>query len=293
MSAAPASRPFAPDSLLRSLPRYAGAGCAAASITVPAVNDLGIFGSTWLELTIGLSLAAVLVTGGFVLGLPLRIQSINRRWNAAGVAVLVAVIIAVLLQKESERVLTTLLGQPLEKLPGGPEWAEAVKFFAEIATVLLLANFPDRARIGSDFTSSFSRAKRRLLLGFCSTGLLLVAAWWTVPAPLSGYWHTPFSDCLCASKNLLVFEEDGQVHLWSTAHRRVREPQGSYTREGRWVVWQNGEETVRLRPGWWLMRIQVENSPPSPPLGWIGRRELDPAYIREVLATKPTPAARP
>lgn len=290
MIAALPSRAFAPDSLLRSLPRYAAAGCAATSITGPVVDGVEFLGSAWLELAVSLCLAGLLVSVGFLLGLPLRIQSISRWWNATGVVVLVALIIALLLQKQSERVLSTLLGQSLEKLPGGPEMADAIKRSAEIATIVLLANFPDRARIGSDFTSSFSRTKRRLLLGFCSTVLLLVAAWWTVPAPLSGYWHTPLSDCLCASKNLLVFEEDSQVYLWSTAHRRVREPQGSYTREGRWVVWQNGEETVRLRPGWWLMRIQVENSPPS---GWIGRRELDPAYIREVLATKPAPAARP
>jgi len=107
------------------------------------------------------------------------------------------------------------------------------------------------------------------------TGAILTLSWLIVPAPLSGYWHTPQSDCLCNSTNLLRFE-GGQSLEWATAHQIRGQVSGRYEKSGYWYVWNHGNEVHRIKPGWFLMTIK---SADGQTWGW---RELNRKVIREV-----------
>jgi hypothetical protein len=126
--------------------------------------------------------------------------------------------------------------------------------------------------------------KRILRLGLIvGSGLFLA---WIVPKPLSGYWHTPYSDCLCSSKNLLQFR-DGKAYRWATAHNIVGEPYGTYRRGIWWVHWDTGEEVVRIRPGFFFIELRSPDDHPNlKGMKWKGYREWRREYISEVLSTE-------
>jgi len=108
------------------------------------------------------------------------------------------------------------------------------------------------------------------------------------PAPLSGYWHTPLSDCLCDSKNLLKFE-NGTAYTWASAHGVVKAPAGSYRRGIYTAEWNSEEGKMIIWPNWFFMKITVDKSVPY--LGgntYWGYRELSPSYISYVLKTEKT-----
>ncbi len=129
------------------------------------------------------------------------------------------------------------------------------------------------------------RLKRKLVAIVCAT-IGVPCALLIIPAPLSGYWHTPLSDCLCDSKNLLSFQ-DGVAYEWANGHGEVKKESGRYKRELYWVKWQVKEGVVQIRPGWFFMRIKLPKE-----MGFgdgqtcLGYRELRPGYIKEVLNTK-------
>jgi hypothetical protein len=134
---------------------------------------------------------------------------------------------------------------------------------------------------------------RRILTCVAIAAVGLPCALWVIPAPLSGYWHTPLSDCLCDSKNLLSFQ-DGKAYEWASGHGKAREQFGTFTRGTYWGRWNTGKEEVEIRPGWFLIRTRVGGNT------YWGYRELRPSYIREALATKkkkpeqpPQPTAAP
>jgi hypothetical protein len=113
--------------------------------------------------------------------------------------------------------------------------------------------------------------RTRLIVTFAT----LTLAWLIVPAPVSGYWHTPLTDCLCHSTNLLRFE-DGQSLEWATGHRIHRQVSGRYEKAGYWYVWDHGDEVHQIKPGWFLMRIK---SVEGQTWGW---RELNWKTIRQI-----------
>jgi len=116
--------------------------------------------------------------------------------------------------------------------------------------------------------------------------IAIPCALWIIPAPLSGYWHTPLSDCLCDSKNLLYFQ-DGKAYQWASGHGIVREEHGTYRRGIYWGTWITGKEKVEIRPGWFLIRLRMpKNAGDFGGRTFWGFRELRPDYIKEVLATK-------
>jgi hypothetical protein len=124
------------------------------------------------------------------------------------------------------------------------------------------------------------RTRPRLILARVAIAAIGIPCFlWVFPAPLSGYWHTPLSDCLCDSKNLLSFQ-DGKAYEWATGHGQVREQSGTYTRGVYWGKWNPGKEQVEIRPGWFFTRVRVGGN-----TSWR-YRELRPGYIRQVLATK-------
>lgn len=104
-----------------------------------------------------------------------------------------------------------------------------------------------------------------------------------IPAPLSGYWHTPLSDCLCDSKNLLSFQ-DGTAYRWATAHGVSKEPFGTYDQTLYTAKWSTADGVVTVWPGWIFMRISKPGDPDEK-VYW-GFRELRLGYIREVLDSK-------
>ena len=129
-----------------------------------------------------------------------------------------------------------------------------------------------------------NRRKRIVRFALVATAVLAVA--WVAPKPLSGFWHTPYSDCLCSSKNLLQFR-DGVAYRWATAHNIVEEPYGTYRRGIWWVYWDTGKEVVRIRPGFFFMVLR----PPDDDqylkgIKWRGYREWRGEYIFEVLNYK-------
>lgn len=108
-----------------------------------------------------------------------------------------------------------------------------------------------------------------------------------LPAPHSGYWHTPLSDCLCDSKNLLSFEK-GTAYRWASAHGISRQPSGSYERGVYSIRWQTDDGVVLVTPGWLLVRVKMPQDRPY--IGgktYWGVRELRPGYIQGALNTKP------
>ena len=128
------------------------------------------------------------------------------------------------------------------------------------------------------------RLKRILVAIACAT-IGVPAALLIIPAPLAGYWHTPVSDCLCDSKNLLAFQ-DGVAYVWASGHGEVRVDSGRYERGLYWLNWHTKKGVVEVRPGWLLMRIRMPKEKDGGG-GWAfwGYRELRPSYIKEVLST--------
>ena len=131
------------------------------------------------------------------------------------------------------------------------------------------------------------KTRARWILGRLTVAAIAIpCALWIIPAPLSGYWHTPLSDCLCDSKNLLSFQ-DGKAYQCASGHGIVREEYGTYRRgiySGSWIT---GKETVEIRPGWFLIQVRMPKDGTN--FGGVtfwGFRELRPGYIKEVLATK-------
>ena len=222
----------------------------------------------------------------FVLGLPLRDRAVGSRWNRFGMGAGLALAAALGVTKWNIEVAEWIFGVEGEKLGRVRDAAEILAIGGWYLAVFLVANFPRRGRIGAGFRDTFSPAKRRVLKRGGLAVALSVAAWWLVPAPLNGYWHTPISDCLCDSKNLIVFEE-GRVFRWASAHGLVREPLGTYRRNFWWVTWDTGKERVELRPGWFLMRVRMDGNFAASDAAYWGYREWRRDYIREVLATKP------
>ena len=136
-------------------------------------------------------------------------------------------------------------------------------------------------------SSRFRKIIKRSLIGM---GILTLALW-IIPAPLSGYWHTPVTDCLCDSKNLLVFE-GGNSYEWATGHGKSREPSGTYERGLYWTQWHHGKDgRIEIKPGWFLMRIKL-TSPEGTIKSW-GWRELRPGFIKEVLNSSRTGVEKP
>jgi hypothetical protein len=134
--------------------------------------------------------------------------------------------------------------------------------------------------------------KRTLAVVACAT-IGLPCALLIIPAPLSGYWHTPLTDCLCDSKNLLSFQ-DGVAYQWASGHGEVKKESGRYERGLYWVKWHAKEGVVKVRPGWLLMRIKMPKEMKS--IGGMtlwGYRELRPGYIKEVLNTKKKETNKP
>lgn len=135
---------------------------------------------------------------------------------------------------------------------------------------------------------------RRSFLALTFAVIAVPCALFVIPAPLSGYWHTPISECLCNSKNLLSFQ-DGVVYRWASGHGIVKEVSGTYERSVYWVKWHTPDGVVEIRPGWFLMDIRVPSSSRAGHTqSYWGFRELRPGYIREVLKTeRAEPVKRP
>ena len=91
----------------------------------------------------------------------------------------------------------------------------------------------------------------RVLARVSLAGIGIACAFWIVPAPLAGYWHTPLSDCLCDSKNLIAFE-GGKVYQWASGHGQVKEEFGTYRRGVYWAEWNTGEGTGK-RSSWLVL----------------------------------------
>ncbi len=125
---------------------------------------------------------------------------------------------------------------------------------------------------------------KRWVLGMCGVVIATLTLAYLVPAPLSGYWQTSFTSCMCDSRNLTRFE-DGVIYFWSEAHNRSKERVGTYEMEGATVLCHFGDLKVRLSPGWLMMTVELLDAEYFPPgtkqWGW---RELRPGYISEVLA---------
>jgi len=148
--------------------------------------------------------------------------------------------------------------------------------------------------VSSNIKTTGMKILTRMALALTATPCLL----WLVPAPLSGYWHTPLTDCLCDSNNLLSFQ-DGKAYEWASGHGIVKEENGTYRRGIYWAEWKTTKKstlakTFQVRPGWFFIRIKMARDPnyPSWETFW-GYRELRPSFINEVLATKqrtPRPA---
>ena len=137
-----------------------------------------------------------------------------------------------------------------------------------------------------------TRARRIFIAVACAT-LGIPCALLLIPAPLAGYWHTPLSDCLCDSKNLLAFQ-NGVVYEWASGHGEVREDSGRYERDLYWLKWHTKKGVVEVRPGWFLMRIRMpEERDGSGGRTFWGYRELRPSYIKEVLNTKKKEPRKP
>jgi hypothetical protein len=125
-----------------------------------------------------------------------------------------------------------------------------------------------------------------ILVRISIAGFGIVFALLIIPAPLSGYWHTPLSDCLCDSKNLIAFQ-DGKVYGWASAHGLVKQELATYGRGVYCREWNTEKDRVTIRPGWFWMRITMPKDAehPDETVYW-GSRELRPGYIKEVLNTK-------
>ena len=229
------------------------------------------------------------VAMAFVLGLPLRLRGLGSGWNRLGVGAATALVAALVMAKWNVEAAEWFFGVEGDKLGRVRDAAEIFVVGSWFLAVFLVVNFPRRGRVGVGFRDTFSPAKRRVLkrAGFSISAM--VAVWWLVPAPLTGFWHTPVSDCLCDSKNLIVFE-DGKVFRWASGHGLVREPLGTYRRDFWRVTWDTGKERVELRPGWLFMRLRMDARLGYPGAACWGFREWRRDYIREVLATKPAPA---
>jgi hypothetical protein len=140
---------------------------------------------------------------------------------------------------------------------------------------------------------------RRILKWTCLYPLAVLVLVAALPAPHFGYWHTPMSDCLCDSKNLLKFE-DGTAYRWASAHGIVREPFGEFERGIYSMRWHTHDGIVTVTPGWLFIRIKMPDDTPyvDGSVYW-GIRELRPSYIREALANQTEhpgtgqPATRP
>jgi hypothetical protein len=121
---------------------------------------------------------------------------------------------------------------------------------------------------------------KRWLITF---GIMMAAmglAYAAIPAPLGGYWHTGYSDCMCDSKNLLKFE-DGKAFRWAAGHDIIKEDFGTYERHGYWYRWQHKNETIWIKPGWFHMKIRSQQY-----MLFSGERELRSDYIEEVITHK-------
>ena len=281
------------DERLRgSFSRYAIAGLlgsVCAFLLIPEIPALGGGGMRIAACGLAGSFA---VGASFVMGLPLRNRDVGAVWNRLGAGAVIALVTAlgvVTWKVEAAEWIFGVKGEKLGRVRGAAEVLAIASWFL---AVFLVANFPRRGRIGYDYADTFSPAKRRVLkLGGLAAALAVVTGW-IVPAPLIGYWHTPLSDCLCDSKNLIVFEE-GKVFRWASAHGLVREPLGTYRRNFWSVTWDTGKERVELRPGWFFMRVRMDKSFAASDVAYWGYREWSRDYIREVLATKPATREQP
>ena len=121
---------------------------------------------------------------------------------------------------------------------------------------------------------------KRKLIKFGVVFAVIGVAYFAIPAPLSGYWHTVYSDCMCDSKNLLKFE-DGKAFRWAAGHDIIKEDFGTYERHGYWYRWQLKKETIWIKPGWFHMKIRSQHGMLFP-----GERELRSDYIKEVINHK-------
>ena len=278
------------------LPRYLAAWALASGVVYRDVPTIPYWGEGLMRVLGVLMIGALAVVLVFLLGLPLRMRWLGRDWNRGAWLAVPAILIAVAAHFWSRESAEWIAGVRVDRSGIGEGIRLTFRLGGWLVAVFLVVNFPRRSRIGFGFGQTFSPGKRRFVWRGAAAAGLVVAVWWFIPAPLSGYWHTPMSDCLCDSKNLLVFE-DGKVFLWASAHGLAREPRGTYRRHLWWVTWDKVEvtregeerERVELRPGWFFMKLRSDDERFLGGRDWTGWRETRPDYIREVLATRPSP----
>jgi hypothetical protein len=274
-----------------SLWRYGAAWLAGAGMVYWTAPQIPVWGEGGARALLSVLTGGAAVMAALVLGLPLRFRSWGREWNRFGLLAGLAVPTALVVHVWNRELAEWLAGVEIEQIRSGEDFAQMLYLSGWFAVVFLVVNFPRRARLGLGFAETFSPAKRRWLRRAGLLAAVTTMACWLVPAPLAGYWHTPFSDCLCNSKNLLVFE-DGRVFQWASGHGVAKEPAGTYRRHGWWVTWDRGRdgEQVELRPGWIFMELRSPASAsPFPERISRGYREWRLDYIREVLATTAVP----
>ncbi len=118
------------------------------------------------------------------------------------------------------------------------------------------------------------------LIILCSGGLLFLGLF-LIPAPISGYWHTPLTDCLCDSENLVRFE-NGKSYFWATAHPKDAGVNGTYEKKDGYYTWTlggKGKDEIKFKPGWLLIWVTSKDGL----LEGYGWSELRPWYIHRVL----------
>jgi hypothetical protein len=281
------ARAPAPDGLLPSVVRYSVAWLLAAGTACLYAPKVEVWGEGWMRIALCALAGGLAVLVAFVLGLGLRIRVMGRDWHRVATPAWCGLATSLAAQHWNREIAAWIVRMPPEQTTLGEDLANSLFVCAWGASVVLLVNFPQRARAGLGFAETFSATKRRWLLRAGCVVALAAGVACLVPAPLAGYWHTPYSDCLCASKNLLVFE-DGHVFRWASGHGLVKEPYGTYRRHYLWVTWDTGTEIIELRPGWFFMRLRPPAEEPyQQNITRLGCREWRRDYIREVLATKP------
>ena len=120
---------------------------------------------------------------------------------------------------------------------------------------------------------------RIALIVFLLFGVIILALSRLIPAPIEGYWHSEFTDCLCDSKNLLAFKE-GKIIRYATGHEKHPLLIGNYRWDREREYIENDYSTFVFKPGWFRLTIKEHPESDAVYKGW---REWRPSYVSAVL----------